>query len=300
MKLHMGKCEFEPESKYLTLQLRESSALLGDAQALRERMAEDGFLFIRGLHDREEVLQVRRGILERMAQAGQLDPAAPLLDGAIRPDTQEAATTSVRGHDYLKTDALKRLLYGPRVLGFFEHFLGGEPTGLQFQWLRTAGRGASSGIHYDVVYMGRGTRNLYTCWTPLGDITPEMGPLALCLGSNRWQRVLETYGKTDVDRDLTEGIFSKDPAELVDRFGGRWATTDFRAGDVLIQSIFILHGSLTNLTSRFRISCDARYQLKSEPMDERWAGSVPKGHSAFWKAGAQLEPLEVSRQKWSV
>ena len=126
--------------------------------------------------------------------------------------------------------------------------------------------------------MGRGTLDVYTCWTPLGDVTPEMGPLVLCLGSHRWGRVRETYGRCDVDRDLIEGIFSRDPAELVDRLGGRWATAAvFGPGDVVIFGLYMLHASLVNTTGRYRLSCDTRYQRAGEPMDDRWAGAAPAG-----------------------
>ncbi len=39
--------------------LRDSSALLGDAAALRAELAAAGFLFVRGLHDRAQVLAAR-------------------------------------------------------------------------------------------------------------------------------------------------------------------------------------------------------------------------------------------------
>jgi hypothetical protein len=300
MGYRLGTREFEAESRYLTLDLRESNDVLDDPAALRARLAEDGYLFIRGLHDRDEVLQVRREILERMAARGALDPAAPLMDGVARPAGGPAATSSVRGNEELKTRALRGLVYGPRVMGFFARLLGGEAMSFKFQWLRVAAPGAASGVHADVVYMGRGTHDLYTCWTPIGDVTPEMGPLVLCLGSHAWKAVRETYGRCDVDRDLIEGIFTRDPAELVDRFGGRWATARFRAGDVLIQSIYMLHASLTNVSNRYRISCDNRYQRIGEPVDDRWSGDVPRGHDAFWHPETRLEPVEVSRARWGV
>jgi hypothetical protein len=43
---------------------------------------------------------------------------------------------------------------------------------------------------------------------------------------------------------------------------------------------------------------DARYQLASEPFDERWVGENPMTHYNFWKPGVQLEPVAVSRQRW--
>ena len=297
----IGDSWFEAESKYLTLELRDSTDLLDDTEALRARMKEDGFLLLRGLHDHDAVLTARRDILNIMAEQGKLDPDADLMDGVVNPDPAKGNDTpTVRGRDHMKKPSLREVVYGPRVMGFFERFLGGTPMSYEFQWLRAVGPGGSSTVHYDVVYMGRGTQNLYTCWTPLGRITPDMGPLAMVLGSNRWKHVIETYGRTDVDRDLTCGYFTKDPAELVDRFGGRWATTTFEPGDVVILDMFTMHASLTNNSNRYRISCDTRYQLASDPVDERWAGKAPKAHAQFWAPEAKLEPVEVSRKRWGI
>jgi ectoine hydroxylase-related dioxygenase (phytanoyl-CoA dioxygenase family) len=46
-------------------------------------------------------------------------------------------------------------------------------------------REAFTGAHVDNVYMCRGTDQLYTMWTPMGDVTTEMGTLAMCEGSHR-------------------------------------------------------------------------------------------------------------------
>jgi len=49
---------------------------------------------------------------------------------------------------------------------------------------RAMHRDAFTGAHVDNVYMSRGTSDLLTLWTPFGDITADMGTLALCEGSN--------------------------------------------------------------------------------------------------------------------
>ncbi len=300
MKYRFGPCEFEAESKYLTLHMRESNGLLDDVQALRERLDADGFLLLRNLHDRDEVLEARRDILTIMAEEGRLDPNADVMDGVAHPDPKEVATSSVRGREHLKTDSLKRVVYGQRIRSVFGRLLGGEVLSYNFQWLRTAAPGAASPIHADVVYMGRGTHDLLTCWTPLGDITPDMGPLVVCEGSHKWRNVIETYGRGDVDRDCTQGVFTNDPAELVDRFGGRWATTTFAAGDVVIVNMFNLHGSLTNGSPKYRMSCDTRFQRTDEPVDDRWSGEHPKTHDAFWSPDTKLESVETSRARWGI
>ena len=76
---------------------------------------------------------------------------------------KKVASSSVRGREYLKTDSLKRVVCDKRIMKFFDRFLDGESLSYNFQWLRTAGPGAGTTIHYDVVYMGRSTQNLYTC-----------------------------------------------------------------------------------------------------------------------------------------
>ena len=296
----IGNSQFVADGKRLRLELNDSQSLLGDPAALRDRLFEDGYLFLRSVHDREEVLAARRSILERLSKRGEIAADAPLMDGVIATDIDKQSTSSVRGNEDLKNDLLRQVVYGTRILRFFEQLLGGPIVGLQFQWLRAAGTGARSAIHCDAPFMSRGSQRLLTCWTPLGDLTPEMGPLAICLGSHRWRSVVETYGQSDVDRDLTNGAFTEDANELVDTFGGQWATADFRAGDVVIFGMHLLHASLTNQTDRFRISVDTRYQPAEDRVDERWAGDCPRGHDRFWEPGVNLEPIAVSRAKWGV
>ncbi len=297
MKYRIGNSEFEAGTAALTLELRDSNDALNNPDELNARLEDDGYLLIRGFHDREQVLGVRREILERLRERGQLDSSAPLIDGIANPDGPPT-TASVRGQEDLKTDSLRELLYSPRAHAFFERLFGAPSKPYQFQWLRAAGPGAGSPIHADLPYMGRGSHNLCTLWTPLGEITPDMGPLALCLGSNKWEAVRGEYAHSDVDRDGHTGVFTSDADELVSKMGGQWATTTFEPGDAVILGMVLLHGSLANSSNKFRISCDTRYQRADEPMDDRWAGATPRGHETLWAPNAHIEPVEVSRRRW--
>ena len=145
-----------------------------------------------------------------------------------------------------------------------------------------SGPGVHTGVHYDVVYMGRGSKNLLTCWIPFGDYTLQSGPLAILAGSHSlpsFQRLRETYGRLDVDRDKATGWLSRDPLEVSKRYGGQWQAAEVRMGDVIILGMYTMHASLTNTSDSFRISCDTRWQPASEPADERWVGANPIGHS---------------------
>ena len=80
--------------------------------------------------------------------------------------------------------AVSDVLEGPRPREFFEKLLGGEILTFDYKWLRGVHREAFTGAHVDNVYMSRGTSELYTMWTPLGDVTMDMGTLALVESSN--------------------------------------------------------------------------------------------------------------------
>ncbi|MCB0086559.1 MAG: hypothetical protein KDE54_01490, partial [Caldilineaceae bacterium] len=62
MHIRFGYREIEFPSAEMS-ELRDSNTLLGNVAALRARMAEDGYLLLRGLIDRNKVLRARHTIL---------------------------------------------------------------------------------------------------------------------------------------------------------------------------------------------------------------------------------------------
>lgn len=295
MKLRMADAELELGSRYLGT-LREANDILHDAAALQARMEEDGYLLIRDLHDTEKVLAARRMLLENLDKNEQLDRSYPMMDAVVKPGARGAF---LGGSKTLTRDpAFLAMVESPEIMGFFAHFLQSDVLTFDYKWLRLVAPGDFTGAHYDIVYMGRGTHNLYTCWTPIGDVSYELGPLAICVGSHRFEKIRETYGQMDVDRDKVTGWFSNNPYELVDTFGGQWQTAEFAAGDVLIFGMYTMHGSLTNVSNRFRLTCDTRYQRASDPVDERWIGENPIAHYA-WQQGETVS-MEAARKKWNV
>jgi len=84
------------------------------------------------------------------------------------------------------------------------------------------------------------------------------------------------------------GWLSKDPVSLRAHLGGRWLTAEYRAGDLVIFTVQTVHASLDNRSNQIRLSTDTRYQLASEPVDERWIGPKPIGHGPEAKRGIPL------------
>ena len=271
--------------------------------ALRERMAEDGYVLLPGYLDREEVLTARRALCARMAELGLLRRAGPgyAVEEAILIPGASLADTGVKSADLSAECAeLQKLLYGydGRMMRFHRAFLGGDVKHYDHTWLRVVRPGKGTTSHCDIVFMGRGTSKLYTAWTPLGDIDRRLGGLIVLEGSHKKDDLSE-YVKTDVDTycenkfegawedpegkrnrpALATGAITEDHVGLRQKLGGRWLTADYRMGDLLVFGMFLVHASLDNQSAdRLRLSSDSRYQLASEPADERWVGERPAGH----------------------
>lgn len=304
--------EADPESLG---ELRRSDDVAVDGEALRDRLATDGYLYLPGLLDRDEVLASRREVLRRLADQGVVDGENhPLMDGVVCA----AAALGFAPDLAVDNAPLDKVLYEGPMIAFYERLLGGAVRHFDYTWFRakTPGPATVTQPHYDVVFMGRGTKNLYTSWTPLGDVPYDHGGLLVLEGSHRLDELRDSYGATDVDkycgnegdaarivgaaqaegRELTpeerqaihwqgQGHYSPDAIATRRELGGRWLTADYRAGDLLVLGMYTMHASSDNRSNRIRLSADSRYQLACEPADERWIGDDPPKHGIRAKQG---------------
>ena len=70
------------------LELRQSNDVQDDAAELQRRLAEDGYLFFRGLLDRHRLLNLRREMLTLMQAGGWLVQGTDPIDGIANPDAR--------------------------------------------------------------------------------------------------------------------------------------------------------------------------------------------------------------------
>ena len=277
--------------------LRDSAGLLSDVDALKARLAEDGYLYLKGLIDREAVLKARGQILQYMSQHEGLEPGSRPLDGVMGDYGRTVPMMGRRAISH-HPDVLA-VLESPRLFELYRSLMGQDVATLNYKWLRAVGNEEATGCHMDHVYMGRGSKRIMTCWVPFDDIPVQRGTLAVCEGSHReesFARLRETYGKMDVDRDRIEGWFTMHPREVTSAFGGRWLTDEVQAGDVITFGMHLMHASTTNVTDRWRISCDVRFQPAADVMDERWIGENPVGHEQH----SSFTPMGEARALWGV
>lgn len=277
----------------------QEAAVTESPAHLRGRLDEAGYVYLRDFWPRAQVQAVRDSLTGQLARLGFLAPGTPPDEARSIPGREVGRAM---GNPLDQRDPLLRdLLFGPRLVGFFAEFLGGPIRHFDFIWFRTKGPGLGSPIHCDLVYMGRGTHNLYTAWVPLGDVPLELGGLLVLEGSHHQAAKLQSYLSRDVDTYCTnqadaaeyasgrkwwDGTLSKNAVALQQSLGGRWLTSpEFRLGDVVIFNMTLVHGSLDNQTDRIRLSTDTRYQLAAEPVDERWVGEKPPGHVTAMRRG---------------
>lgn len=275
---------------------------------MRQRMADDGYLYLPHFFRRDDVLAARAEIVRRLELADVLEPGTEPMQAVARPGARVRL-----GRDNALLAAgnrpVMRLLFAGRMVRFYEALLGGEVLNFNHTWVRVTGPGQGTEVHTDMVFMGRGTTNLYTSWVPYGDIPLELGGLAIMERSHLVDAIRDGYCKQDVDTfcenfgetpvDWYEEwkknpkahyprgnwLLAEDAGEFQRELGGRWLTTDYHAGDLLAFGMYTAHAATDNRTQSWRISSDTRYQLASEPVDDRWAGPNPIGHTKASKRG---------------
>jgi hypothetical protein len=249
------------------LELRQSNDVQDDAAELQRRLAEDGYLFFRGLLDRHRLLNLRREMLTLMQAGGWLVQGTDPIDGIANPDARstegDAEYTDVY-HQVYRLQSFHEIAHSRELIDLLERIRGctmmPQPQNVARLWFPKFTEHTTP-IHQDFVHF-QGTHDNLTCWSPIGDCPRELGGLAVLKGSHKVDRVLEHHFS------LGAGSLHVDPtthSELNDE----WHTTDYEVGDTLIFPALTIHKALPNLTDdRLRVSLDNRYQRVGDPIAE--------------------------------
>lgn len=256
-------------------ELRSSADVLGNVEELRRRQSEDGYLYIPGFFDRDLIASARAEFIRRLHEHGGLHPDHPPEAAVAREDAPYLARTIAQDNA-----AIRDVVFSSRLLNFYKGLFGGEVRHYDHIWVRAVKPGPGTAPHCDLVYMGRGTHEVRTAWIPYGDVSLELGGLMILEKSHQQAERLRNYLNGDVDTFCENrgpykhksGWLSNNPVSLREKLGGRWLTAEFRMGDLLTFGMKTIHASLDNHSNAYRLSTDTRYQLASEPIDERWVG----------------------------
>ncbi len=197
--------------------------------------------------------------------------------------------------------ALRRVTHGDGLAEVMTALLDEPVRAFDFVWLRPVAAGRASPLHFDHVYMNRGSARVLTAWIPLGDVTARDGPLVIVEGAHRFADLAEQFAGHDVDRHPERpGHLQDDALSLATARDCRLLSADFHAGDVVVFGMFTLHGSCDNVSAegRVRLSCDVRYQPAADAVDDRWFGSPPPGHRGRSYGGlSAAQPLTAAPRR---
>lgn len=244
-----------------------------DRATLWERLQRDGYLFLPGLLDRDQVLAFRRYFFAALGEAGVTDPDADPMLGrdSGRPVDRQKLRTALFEH-VVPGPEYEAFCTQPALWNWFGWMFADEVFLHKRRILRHTrpgemGIGTATQAHYDLLYLREGTDRLLSVWIPLGDIPIERGPLIYLEGTH-----VDYLGAEQRGESLPAASMTADLPGLAEAKDRRWLGTDFRAGDVMIHSPYMVHASLDNADPDgiMRLSTDIRYQRRGDPIDWRW------------------------------
>jgi Phytanoyl-CoA dioxygenase (PhyH) len=279
-------------------ELADSGSLVNDQHALRRRLADDGYLFFRGLLPADEIRAAGQAILARLRTGGWVDDQAipSIQPRAVNP-MDALADPAFRAA--VLSAAFNRIPYLPPLRGVIRRVLGPTAFSYPVKVLRAVyperpeARPRGRYIHYD--YGVSGVQDMLTSWIPLMDIPVRIGGLAVQPGGH--------LGPPRRPRPLS-------PSEP------GWATTSYEPGDAIIFHCLTPHAALPNAGSALRISGDFRWQRPDAPAPaelvlgpqgrrpelfsrlfsrQRWWEPVPAGLALYPRAEMIVAPPGPSR-----
>jgi hypothetical protein len=260
-------------------QLRDSASLLDDPAGLRGRLAEDGYLYLRGVIDRAAVAAARAEVLARLSTVDEIVPGGDVFTGrsarkAREPDLGRFWRSVSEG------PRLRAVTHGRDIARVMEIVAGEAPRAQDFLFLRVGVPGRATGLHFDYPFFTRLHDQVWTVWTSIGDTPVARGPLMVVENSHRFSDLVESVVGFDVVRDTgRKAAFAENAIDFARSRGTRLLSANFEAGDVILFGMYLLHGSLDHHddSGTVRVSTDLRWQPARLAADPRYFGADPTG-----------------------
>jgi ectoine hydroxylase-related dioxygenase (phytanoyl-CoA dioxygenase family) len=244
-------------------EFRVSNDCQDDAEELRRRLADEGYLFFKKLQNPDKLRALRKDMTRIFYDSGWLvagtDPMDGIADPARRCTEGDLEYNEVY-HRIYRLESFHRLPHESELTSVVERIMGRPAIALPGKKARIwfpKFTEHTTPTHQDFVHY-QGTFDALTCWSPVGDCPIELGPLAVMPGSHKTKKVLNHHFS------LGAGGLIIRVKEVVDEFpelNVPWHTTNFEMGDMLFFPALTIHKAMPNKTEdRLRISLDNRYE----------------------------------------
>lgn len=253
-------------------------------ELLRERYNQEGYLWLKSILNRDEVLAFRRRYFTALADTGLLaegyDFQAGIYSG--RPYDKEVVHRVMM--EVVRWAAYEAFCLARPIIEFYEALFE-SPVYLHKRKLirfNKPGEEAATGGHYDQIYLRDGTDQFCSSWIPVGDTPVEMGGLLYLEGSQALGQQLEAKylvkvaGLPHAERinafkgGRWDGWLSEDLATLAQQSGKRWLAGDYQAGDMLVhikREVFQRFTLLIELSLYFNVSINLALLKAKMPYD---------------------------------
>jgi Phytanoyl-CoA dioxygenase (PhyH) len=226
-------------------QLTDSTDLIGNADALRQRYEDDGVLYLRGVIDTQLMNWAQQQYRGALAAEGLIDLAneAPIWTGK--------ATKLWRPCDVLGTSVWHEVVKQPLLNSIMHNIFAAQPIWIPIAAHRSslptgplqAGQDIFAGRHQDGFY---NEGMLFTiCWMPVRNVNMDHGSFAVAPGTHKRGSLHDT----SLPRNAIPAASIPEDA---------WRSTNFRVGDVLIFNYLTAHTGLPNPSNEIRLSLDVR------------------------------------------
>ncbi|CAG8242628.1 unnamed protein product [Penicillium salamii] len=255
-------------------------------ETLRQRYEEDGYIFLKGLLPRADVLKARHEYFAMMQQTGVLQESTEPVHGIFnplrspaefpgigaggagkngRPGGEKAAQfvdLAIEAHyrDWYAEDFCRH----PALLEFIARFTGWDTNtlGLRRSLLRNNIPGTKPiGVHYDQIFLRHGEPTSVTAWVPIGDIKLCGGGLIYLENGDPvgvaceedFKKKANAAGLTDEEAKdafnsnmMATGLLSELPLEFARMNQRSWLVAEYEAGDVVLHKPHTIHASTIN------------------------------------------------------
>jgi hypothetical protein len=225
--------------------LKDSTPLIGDATALKQRYDEEGVLFLRGVMDPELIAWAHGKYREALAAEELIDPEVEA------PKWTGRKTDSWRPCDAIGTEVWHEAVKQPVLNAVLRAIFESEPVWIPIAAHRSAlptgpvkeGQDIFAGRHQDCFY---NEGMLFTiCWMPIRDVKMSDGGFAVAPGTHHRGILHDTSLEGN---PIPPGTIPEDA----------WRSADFKVGDVLIFNYATAHTALPNPSDEIRMSLDVR------------------------------------------
>lgn len=292
----------QPVPEDILAPFRDSTDAVSDGEELPRRFEQDGYVFVRGVVPEVSVQAAREEVFGRLAEVGEItDPPA---DGIFTGTSRREELQPDKGAFWRSVSegpAIRRVTHASETETLISTLQGEPGFGHDFIFLRPGVPGRFTFLHFDYPFFSRGSQRVVTAWTAVGPVPTIEGALFVVENSHTFEDLLSNTREIDYSSTSSPQVqLTGDAVEFVRSRGSRILTANFEQGDVIVFSMFTLHGSFDNASpiNRARLTTDVRWQPCSEPADERYVGPDPKGTTGI--GYAELNGARSLTQDWHI